>query len=181
MFRQTAGALVLAAVVACPVPGDPGPAPQVPDAKPFVRGAVYDGLTADGVSPDFARELADHPDFIKGCGLCEATHKAFTEYAKLAKAPAAKPGRGLAQETVKKLRSADREVRLAALRDLIARYMAFAYDQANLPTAQRAELEKRVKAMALQLKNPEDGLPMGLPFCPSCDGACKKPPAVISE
>jgi hypothetical protein len=181
MFRHVAGALVLTAAVAYPGPALPGTGAALPKADEFVRAAVYDGLAADGVSPLLAEELARNPDFIKGCGLCEATHKAITEYAKLAKAPAAKPGRGLAQETVKKLRSEDRDVRLAALRDLISRYMGFAYDKANLPAAQRAVLEQRVKAMVLQLKNPEDGLPMGLPFCPSCDGACKKPPGVISQ
>jgi hypothetical protein len=181
MFRQLASALVLTAVVAYPGPGSPRAEKKTPDAGEFLRAAVYDGLAADGVSLDLARELAVNPDFIKGCKICEVTHTALAEYAKLAKAPAAKPGRGLTEETVKKLRSADRDVRLPALRDLINRYMGFAYDKVNLPADQRGDLERQVKAMALQLKNPSDSLPGGLPFCPSCDGACRKPPAVISQ
>jgi hypothetical protein len=181
MCRQLASALVLTAVVAYSAPALPGAGATLPKADEFVRAAVYDGLAADGVSPELAAEVANNPDFIKGCGLCDATHKALTEYGKLLNAPAAKPGRGLAQETIKKLRSDSRDVRLPALRDLISRYMGFAYDRANLPAAQRSVLEQQVKAMALQLKDPASGLPMGLPFCPSCDGACKKPPAVISQ
>jgi hypothetical protein len=142
---------------------------------------VYDGLSDDGVSPDLTVEMAKHPDFIKGCGLCQATHESLIKYGKLVAAPAAKPGRGLAKETVKKLRSEDRTVRLTALRDLIGRYMAFAYDKANLPADRRAELEKHVKAMVYTPKNPEAGLPEGFPFCPSCDGACKPRPATISQ
>ena len=65
--------------------------------------------------------------------------------------------------------------------DLIARYTGYAYDKAGLPAAQRAALEVQVKGMALQLKDPSAGLPGGMPFCPSCDGACRKPPAVISQ
>jgi hypothetical protein len=181
MFRHVAGALVLTAAAAYPGPGAPGAETKAPDAGEFLRAAVYDGLAADGVSPDLARELATNPDFIKGCKICETTHTALEQYAKLAKAPAAKHGRGLAAETVKKLRSRDGEVRLPALRDLINRYMGFAYDRAGLPATQRAELEMQVKGMALQLKNPADGLPGGMPFCPSCDGACRKPPSVISQ
>jgi len=179
MFRHVAGVLVLTAAVAYPGPGAPGAETKAPDAGEFLRAAVYDGLAADGVSPDLARELATNPDFIKGCKICEVTHTALEQYAKLAKAPAAKPGRGLAPETVKKLRSKDSDVRLPALRDLINRYMGFAYDRAGLPAAQRGDLEKQVKGMALQLKNPAEGLPGGMPFCPSCDGACKQRPAAI--
>src|SRR3954452_9262979 len=98
MFRPVASVLVLAAVGAYPGPGSPAAAPKPPDAEAFVRAAVYDGLSADGVSPDLAVEMAKNPDFIKGCGLCQATHAALTEYGKLVAAPAAKPGRGLAKE-----------------------------------------------------------------------------------
>jgi hypothetical protein len=173
--------MALAAAATYPGPASSGADVKVPDAGEFVRAAVYDGLAADGVSPDLARELANNPDFIKGCKLCEVTHTAIAEYANLVKAPAAKPGRGLAEETVKKLRSEKAEVRLPALRDLIIRYMGFAYDRANLPAAQQALLQQGVKSLVLQLKDPDGPLPGNMPFCPSCDGACRKKPAVISE
>lgn len=179
MFRQLASVVLLAAAAGYPGPGSAAEV-KTPDAAEFVRAAVYDGLAADGVSPDLVRELCHRPDFIKSCKLCNVTHTALAEYAKLPQAPAAKPGRGLAAETVKKLQSDKSEVRLPALRDLISRYVGFAYDRANLPAAQRTVLEQNVKAMVYTPKNPDAGLPANMPFCPSCDGACRKPPTVIS-
>jgi hypothetical protein len=173
MCRMMAGALVLTAAVAYPGPGSPGAGGKVPDAADFVWAAVYDGLTADGVEPALAAELAENPDFVKGCKLCAITEQAMKQYSKLPKAPAAKPGRGMSADTVKKLRSKDRDARRESLRDLIGRYTAFAYNQANLTAEQRKVLEGHVKAMAYTPKNPEDGLPHGFQFCPSCDGTCK--------
>src|SRR5581483_3993858 len=140
--------------------GDRGPG-RVPPVGGVRRPRRRRGVAGPGPG------AGGNPDFIKGCKICHLTHEALAEYGKLAKAPAAKPGRGLSAETVKKLRSKDRDTRLAALRDLIGGYMASAYAKANLPAAQRARLEAQVKAMAYTPKDPAAGLPGGMPFCPS--------------
>ena len=145
-------------------------APKAPNANEFVHAAVVNGLTEDGAAPALAAELGKRDaDFVPKCFICDSTRSALKEYAKCDKQPAAKEGRGLSEELVKRLQSGTDATRRAALRDLVQRYIDREYARRDLTTEQKTalqtELEKLRKLAMGSLRN-------GQKFCPSCDGAC---------
>jgi hypothetical protein len=171
-----------ATVLACPAHSPAGGDEKCRQmaAEFFVLEAIQDGLRDDAVPPALAAALvAKQGDFVPKCRLCELARQALTEYSKetAPKAPAAV--RGLPQDMTRRLKSADDAVRRDALRDLITRYMDRAYLAKTITPEYRAELEKRIQAMAFVPKNPAEGLPGGLKFCPSCDGACRVRPKTV--
>ena len=151
--------------------------PAAPDKENFVRLSVYEGLKEDGVPLKLAAELAENPDFVPKCLLCDQTRRAFADYSKFDKAPAPKEGAGLTKELARGLTSTEKDVRRGALRDLIDNYVDRGYARYDLTAEQRKDLEKTVKSREYV---PKSGtFPDGLKFCPSCDGACRKKPKVI--
>jgi hypothetical protein len=148
--------------------------PKPPDAAKFLFESVRDGLAEDGAPPDLARELAKRDDdFVPKCGICGATHKALFAYGDLKVAPAAKEGRGLSEELTKRLKSNTDEVRRAALRELIQRYIERGYVRAECSAETRAAIQKELE---IWRKQAMPGLRAGQKFCPSCDGACRLTP-----
>jgi hypothetical protein len=177
MIRALLTGVVLAAVGAVPaIPAPPAPVAATPDAGTFVYDSVLTGLTEDGTPPAVVVLLAKQDDFVPKCLLCDQTKKALTEYGKLKDAPAAKQGKGLPEDLAKRLKSDKDETRRTALRELVDRYVTQAYARGELTTAQKTELEKKLLGMRYVPKDPNGGLPNGLRFCPSCDGACRVQP-----
>ncbi|MDB5313781.1 MAG: hypothetical protein JWO38_7983 [Gemmataceae bacterium] len=171
--------LTVALVAAGPTPASvasPGGRGS-PTNSDFVRKSVYQGLKEDGVPPALAARLAENPDFVPKCPLCWQTQEALKEYGKLAAVPVPKAGHGLPDDLARRLVSTDSSVRRVALRDLVDRYVERGYTRSGLKAEEKAELEKAVKEMRSVPKNPNAGLPNGLKFCPSCDGACRIRPA----
>jgi len=134
---------------------------------------VYQGLFEDGVAPALAATLARNPDYVGKCPVCDSTKAAFEKYGKLSRAPVAAAGRGLPEEWTKKLNSGDADVRRAAMRDLVQRYIDRGYERANFKADEKAAMEAALKAMEFKLKDLNGSLPNGLKFCPSCDGTCR--------
>jgi hypothetical protein len=168
-----------------PPPAPPAPVQPVrPDAvkalnaNEFVHAAVVNGLTEDGAAPALAGELGKRDaDFVPKCFICDSTRSALKAYAKCDKQPAAKEGRGLSEELVKRLQSGTDATRRSALRDLVQRYIDREYARRDLTTEQKTslqtELEKLRKLAMGALRN-------GQKFCPSCDGACCIVPRVLN-
>ena len=166
------GVIVLAAggVVASPPASTTIPIAKL-DAGQFILNAVVDGLSADGVPPALAGALAkNQEDFVPKCGICGMTRKALFLHGELKQAPAARAGRGLSEDLVKRLQSSDDAVRRAALKDLVQRYIGLAQAKLDVAVDVSAILQKDLEEMR---KLAMGGLPKGQKFCPSCDGACR--------
>src|SRR5262245_33722504 len=174
MRRILATGLVLAAVGALlAAPPPPANAPNTPDAHAFVKQAILNGLAEDGVPPALVRELAERSDFVSKCEICGGTETAFREYAKLNRAPAAKEGKGLPEDLVKRLKSDKTEVRHPALRELVQRYIDWEYARLDLTADQKKAFQQRLEDVR---KGAMGNLRDGQKFCPSCDGACRRTP-----
>lgn len=169
MLRLLAVGVVLLAVgsvLGAPKPGEDAKPPEV---KEFLTRAIANGLTEDGVPPQFVAELAKHDDYLGKCSICGPTHQAFLTYGQRKERPAAKEGKGPPEELVTRLRSNKDDVRRPALRELVQRYVEAEYTRRDLPAAQKKALQKQLEEMRGAQAN---GLPAGQNFCPSCDGAC---------
>jgi hypothetical protein len=148
--------------------------PKPPQAGKFLFEAVSVGLAEDGVAPELAQELAKRDgDFVPKCDICGMTRKALYYHAGLEKPTAAKDGKGLPEELVKRLKSDTDATRRLALRELVQRYTERAYARAELTADQRAAMQKELEVMRKQAM---PGLREGQKFCPSCDGACRLTP-----
>ena len=147
---------------------------RVPDAGDFISRAVSEGLADDGVPPSPAVALAKHDeDFVKKCSIREPTHNAQAKYAKRTDAPAAKDGKGLPGELVKRLKSDADDTRRAALRELVRRYVEQSYAKLDRSAEQKAALQTKLDELR---KAATGGLPAGQKLCPPCDGAaCRTP------
>jgi len=143
------------------------------DAGQFVFHSVLDGLTADGVPPALARELAKNDDFVPKCDLCGMTRKALIAHGELRTAPVAKEGKGFPEGLAKRLNWEKGETRRAALRDLVQRYMDQGHGKLDVSAEQKVALQKELEEMR---KMAMGGLQQGRKFCPSCDGACRLTP-----
>jgi hypothetical protein len=152
-------------------PVQPVDKPQSLKPEEFLYQAVLDGLTEDGVLPALAGSIAQNPDFFAKCSLYNPTHRAFEEYAKRMSADKPKEGKGLSDDLAKKLKSTDKDIRRAALRELVAGYMDRGYGRTTIAADQKKSLEKALLEMRGVPK--ANGDPNGFKFCPSCDGACR--------
>jgi hypothetical protein len=143
------------------------------EATDFVTQAVRDGLTRDGVPRELARQLdADH-DFVPRCLLCYAVRRALAEYANLEQQPA---GPGLPEDLVKRLGDTRKEVRRAALRELVEKYVRRHIEATKLGKEEQQALQTTLSTLREQMLGLAQGT--GFEFCPSCDGACLiAPPA----
>ena len=174
MLRIGMGVAVLA-VVAGPTAGG-GKACRDRAAAEFLTGAVLAGLTEDGVPRGLAATLAkDDANFVAKCVICKATREALTKYGD--GTDPVKAGR-LTDAMRKRLESADRDARHAALRELTRAYTDRAFDRAKLSAADRKAYTEAYQDMR---KEAAGGLPKGQPFCPSCDGACGIAPADVAK
>jgi hypothetical protein len=144
-----------------------------PDTDEFIRAAITTGLTEDGASPTLIADLAKREDYVPKCFICESSRHALRDYGKRDKQPAAKEGRGLSEELVKRLKSDADETRRAALRELVAGYIDREYARRDLTAGQKAALQKKLEEMRRAAMG---GLRGGQKFCPSCDGACRLGP-----
>src|SRR5262249_40869127 len=117
--------------------------------------------------------LAKNDDFIPKCGICGPTRQALLEYAKRTDTPDARPGKGLSEELVNRLKATDDATRRSALRELMERYSARELARAEWSAEQKAARKKELEEMR---KAAMGGLPAGQKFCPSCDGACRLTP-----
>jgi hypothetical protein len=176
MKHASAVALILTAfggVVAAPPPPAEKFGPK-DGPREFLRLAIIDGLTEDGVPPAFAESLAKKEgDYIGKCSICQPVHSALVEFAMLNAKPTAKEGKGLEEAFAMRLTSDKDEVRRGALRELVQRYVEREYVRLNLDADRRGKIEKEMEQMR---KISASGLPKTVAFCPSCDGACKLAP-----
>jgi hypothetical protein len=153
-----------------PVAANP---PKPIETDEFIRDAITNGLLEDGVPTALAGDLGKRDDFIGKCQLCQPAQFAFREHGKLKTVPAAKEGRGLSEELVKRLKSDNNETRRLALRELVHQYIDREYARRDLTTEQKTALQT---ALEEKRKAQANGLPAGQKFCPSCDGACRLAP-----
>jgi hypothetical protein len=178
MIRVLLTAMTLAAAGAVPaVPATPAPpaanAPKPLVAGTFIQDSVLAGLTEDGVAPALAEALAKNNDYVPKCGLCSPMRTALELHGKLKTVPAAREGKGLSEDLVKRLKSDKSETRHAALRELTQRYIMWGYEKFNLTAEQKAVLQREMEEMR---KHAMGNLPQGQKYCPSCDGAtCRTP------
>jgi hypothetical protein len=172
MLRILTVLAAAAGVLATPAPASPPAAKPKLDPGAFIRSAVLAGLTDDGFPPDVARQLADPDNYVGKCELCAPTRQAMDEYGRRKAAAPAKPGRGQTAEAMKKLTSADKATRFAALRDLVAGYMDHGYARADVTADQKKELQAEIAKMRPVPKEGER-VATGLNYCPSCDGTCR--------
>jgi hypothetical protein len=180
MKRILAIAVVLAAVgalSATPSPqagSPPANKPKPSDITDFLQRAITDGMTEDGVPPQFAAAIAKHDeDFLGKCVICVPIHDAIIAYGKLKERPKAKAGKGLEEDLVMRLSSEKADVRRAALRELVQRYVEREYVRLELSAEQKKTIQTELENMR---KNSVGGLRDGQKFCPSCDGAtCRVP------
>ncbi len=131
----------------------------------FIESSVMEGMKEDGVPREFAAQLARNPDYLGKCSLCMPTREAFVLYSKLEKRP---EGKGLKEDLRVRLASAEAEVRHAALRELVQKYVERGYAKATMSQDERTAMQKMI---AEERKNRMGGLPKGQKFCPACDGA----------
>jgi hypothetical protein len=144
-------------------------APKTPEPKEFITAAITTGLADDGVPPAFVADIGKRDDFIGKCDLCGPVHQALIAYGKGDKQPVAKPGKGLTEELVTRLKSDKDETRRSALRELVQRYAEFEYARRDLPAAQKSAFQAKLEEMRKAMSG---ALPAGQKFCPSCDGVC---------
>jgi hypothetical protein len=175
------------ALAACEPGSDPvalAPQVQVEPKKPrsfdpwgFLRKAVVEGLTEDGVDRVFVKEsIAGRRDlFVEKCLICESVRTGFQDYASTA--PAEKPasGPGIPKDIVDELRFAARVARLNALERLVDRYVSRHYDRLQMTAEERRLMQTaledgRKEGMILKELGPNKGFG---DFCPSCNGAAK--------
>jgi hypothetical protein len=168
MLRLLATGVVLLAVGA--VLGAP---PAVPEPTDFITDAINTGLTEDGVSTALISDLGKRDDFLGKCRLCGPTHQALIAYGKLDKQPVAKPGKGLPEDLLKRLKSDNNETRRAAIREMVHRYIDRQYARQDLTAEQKTSLQAKMETMRKEMST---SLPGGQKFCPSCDGACRLAP-----
>lgn len=187
--------------------------PRVPDddqAKSDNRffltiySAVWEGLFRDGVQPEVAKWIAcggpprtdglQNTFFVGGCPLCRPVMEAFAQYADHTPLFTFKPphnwtlGKGLPQDSIDRLHSADLNTRLGELRTLVQRWLGDRLDQMKLSTDERARWDaqferaradgmKRIKQnIELDHQRGERSIYEEWTACPSCDGgnaACK--------
>ena len=169
MCTFLAGVMVVASGGAVATPA------KAPEATEFLRRAILDGLAEDGVPPALARVLSKKPDFLGKCPICGPTQDALAKYGQLTIQPAAKEGKGLPNDLTHRLESVRTEVRQAALRELVQRYIEREYTRLELTAGERAELHNQLETMR---KSGMHGLRPGQKFCPSCDGATCRAPKV---
>jgi hypothetical protein len=167
--------LALGAVFAVPsaVTASPPDSPKPPDTDEFIRKAITDGLTEDGVPLALIADLGKRDDFLGKCRLCQPTHRALAAYGEQKVQPIAKEGKGLPDELVNRLKSDKATVRQPALRELVARYMVCSFAKTDLPTEQKTALQADLERMR---KEGVGSLPTSQKFCPSCDGVCRLVP-----
>ena len=163
----------LAGVMVVVANGEVSGPSKAPGATEFLKRAILDGLAEDGVPPALARVLAKNPDFLGKCPICGPTQDALAKYGQLTIQPAAREGKGLPNDLMHRLESAKTEVRHAALRELVQRYIEREYTRLELTAEERAKLHNQFEKMR---KSGMHGLRPGQKFCPSCDGAtCRTP------
>ncbi len=144
---------------------------QKPDMGKFLFMAVLNGLHNDGVDLELAKDIATEKHgsyFVGKCPVCGPVSSAFYAYYKGASSGW---GKGLDEDTMKKLRSKKDKVRHMAFKMLVQKYV-----QARFANHKMTDAEKQ--AMRARLKNGRKrgmGVKSGSfgKFCPSCDGACK--------
>ena len=131
----------------------------------FISTSVLDGLKEDGAPREFAMQLSRNPDYVGKCSLCAPTREAFVRYSQLEKQP---EGKGLKEDLRVRLASANAEIRHAALRELVQKYMERGYAKANMSPEERTAMRNKIDE---ERKRSMGGLPRGQTFCPACDGA----------
>ncbi len=136
----------------------------------FLMDAMVAGLKADGVDRELAKKLAKQEEnFVPKCGICGMVRKGLFFYSESKEQPASETP--VKPEVVKKLSATDRDVRFAALKDLVQKYISAAMEKTPMTKEAKAQLQEdleraRKEAMGIMSKEQK--------YCPSCDGACKK-------
>ena len=135
----------------------------------FLKNAISEGLRKDRFPLPLAQKIADNSSifFVTKCPICTPVHSAFISYThiktklKKTKVPA---------DIIERLASPEKTVQQIALRDLIERYVAKAYQKLNASKdsleALKNDLEMDKKVGTARKKDSFGS------FCPSCEGTC---------
>lgn len=135
-------------------------------ADRFIYFALMQGLAKDGMPVDIAKSIvseAQGPNFVPKCGICDATRKAFSDYAKYGDAYSQR------KNPYKDLISKDNAKRHEAIRDLIDKYTSAFITQLQLSELEMEKLQNKLANMRKQGMNGMNEN-FGSKFCPSCDG-----------
>ena len=174
-------------------PREPLPAPAAGTFDRYHQGiffAVLEGLYRDGVASEAARAIVEVDSvsgfpvsFVQGCPICMPALDAFHLYLarppfRARKVPADTFGQGLSESLEARLTGTDRNVRRAALRELVEGWVAGWLDRQRLDPIERGEWERALAARAEQgmamladLQRSGLGLYGDLDECPLCVGA----------
>lgn len=152
--------------------------PEINDLYRFLGDAVFQGLTEDAANPKPIQALLDNPDphFILKCHICSGVRWALVKYVgKNKDAPWPTSGSRFPKALEQGLTSADRKTRVAALQDLVDRYVTRAFERSPMTEREKQdmrELLQDAKKTGMEIKKKGDYKNFG-DTCPSCSGASK--------
>ena len=146
------------------------------DQTRFVMFAVLEGLFRDGANTDLVKEILESPKpghFVYKCPVCMPVKEAFEMYLVGQDGVFFYPyrpwGKGWPDGMESRLRSLDREVRLSAIKDLVARYVGARFKKLRFTAAERSQMKELLedaKEFGNSVKKPDFG-----PSCANCLGA----------
>ena len=152
--------------------------PDINDLYRFLQDAVGQGLTEDGANPKPIKAILESPDphFILKCHICNGVRWALVKYVEKSKDPTRTPsGSGLPKAIEEGLASSDRTRRLAALQDLVDRYVTRGFERSPMTEGEKnqmRELLQEAKKIGMEIKKHGNYKDFG-DSCPSCSGATK--------
>ena len=151
---------------------------EINDLYRFLGDAVFQGLTEDGANPKPIQTILESPDphFILKCHICSGVRWALVKYVEKSKDPKGSPsGSGFPKAIEEGLASPDRKTRLAALQDLVDRYVTRGFERSRMTPGEKEqmrELLQEAKKVGMEIKKKGDYKNFG-DSCPSCSGATK--------
>ena len=151
---------------------------DINDLYRFLQDAVFQGLTEDGANPKPIKAILESPDphFILKCHICNGVRWGLVTYVDKSKEPhGSTSGSGFPKAMEEGLVSSDRKTRLAALQDLVDRYVARGFKRSTLTDGEKKQMRvllAEAKKVGMEIKKAGDYKDFG-DSCPSCSGATK--------
>ena len=151
---------------------------DINDLYRFLQDAVLQGLREEGANPKPIGSILERPDphFILKCHICNGVRWGLVKYVEQSKDPKWSPsGSGFPKAIEEGLASSDRKTRLAALQDLVDRYVTRGFQRSSMTEGEKKqmrELLQESKKVGMEIKKAGDYKDFG-DSCPSCSGATK--------
>jgi len=148
------------------------------DLYRFLQDAVFQGLTEEGANPKPIQAILAGPDphFILKCHICDGVRWALVKYVEKSNDPKwSTSGSGFPKALEEGLASSDRKTRLAALQDLVDRYVARGFERSRMTEGEKKQMRgllQEAKKVGMEIKKAGNYKDFG-DSCPSCSGATK--------